>query len=660
MAIALLVVLLVEVGFSSRRQSVGWDEGDHIYAGYMNWKHGIYFLNPEHPPLAKLVAALPLLPLKLKTAPLQGGYFKDEAYEGGRKFLFHNSPQYGGGYEAGALMFRAHMAELIFGLGLAWLLFVAGREMFGVTAGLVAMTLYVFDPSVVAQAPFVATDTAACLGFFAVTYCFYRFVKQMSWGRAALCGIALGLTLALKHSTIVLYPILLLLAIGEMAGRWWGDGLFPGRDARRLGAGLALIGVVGWSVLWAVYGFRFAMHPAGVRLPTLESEARSLDPAMWGFLFFCQHHRLLPESYILGLADVQNVGKATPTYIFGQVHMHGVWYYFPALLTLKWTVGTLLLLGLAIWVYARGRVRNWREFLFLALPALVYFAIAAAGPLNLGVRHILPVFPFVFALIGAAAGWLMQQRRAWRWAVGVLLLAHAAESVAAYPNYLPFANVFWGGSAKTHRYFTDSAVDWGQQLVQVKEWIDRNKIRDCAFAYYAAPELLPSDYNIACRLLPTADTNWEGMQIDVPAVVHGPILISFSDLNGYEFGTRERNPYRGLALREPDETIANGIAVYRGDMPLPAASSMAHVSRAKAALKRDPKLALKEAEIAVALVPDGFDENLALADARFACGDKAGASAALQAVETAMSRMEPEAQQYWRGEVDKKFAGVRP
>jgi hypothetical protein len=91
----------------------------------------------------KLIATLPLLPLDLKTAPLQGNYFKTEAYDGGHLLLFHNTPSYGGKYEVGTLMFLIHMAALVFAIGMSWLLFVAGREMFGVSAGLIAMALYV-------------------------------------------------------------------------------------------------------------------------------------------------------------------------------------------------------------------------------------------------------------------------------------------------------------------------------------------------------------------------------------------------------------------------------------------------------------------------------------------------------------------------------------
>jgi hypothetical protein len=125
----LLVVMAVQVALSTRQESPSWDEGDHIFSGYMNWKHGEYDLNPEHPPLVKLIATLPLLTLQLKTAPRQDRNFKTEAYYGGRELVFRNAPQYGGLYTADTLLFRVHMAALVFGLTLALLLFLATQEM---------------------------------------------------------------------------------------------------------------------------------------------------------------------------------------------------------------------------------------------------------------------------------------------------------------------------------------------------------------------------------------------------------------------------------------------------------------------------------------------------------------------------------------------------
>lgn len=639
--------MAAEVALSTRQQSPSWDEGDHIFSGYMNWKNREYSLNPEHPPLVKLIATLPLLPLSLKIAPREDRFFKSEAYYGGRELLFRNDPKYGGQYSADTLLFRVHMAVFVFALTLAVLLFLATQEMFGGIAGLIALTLFVFDPTILANAPFVTTDTGAACGFFASVYAFYRFVKQSTWQRGVICGIAVGLALVTKHSTVLLLPILLLLAAGEIAGRWRAERSWPGRYTRRLLAGMAGMAAIALWIVWAVYSFRYAMHPVGVQLPPLAGQMATLSPGMRAAISFCAAHHLLPESYLYGLVDVQRVGIFMPTYIFGKLYEHGRWFYFPAILSLKWSIGVLGLFALAIYAFATGRVRRPREVFFLALPAIFYLAVAMAGPLNIGVRHVLPIFPFTFALIGGGTAWLIQQRRAWIYPVTALLLWHAVDSLRVFPNYLPYANALWGGPSKTHLYFSDSATDWGQQLKQTKQWVDTHNVKECSIAYFAAPFLLPSDYGIPCHLLPTLDTMFE-QDIHVPTVVHGPVLISFGDLNGFEFGSKLQNPYQKLFERQPDDVIANGIAVFYGDVTLPDAAALEYEQRSRNLLKKDPHAALAEAQAAVALVPNGFDANLALGDAFAALGAQSRAQAAYQVALARIDEMEPTAQELWR------------
>ncbi len=654
-ALVLLLTMAVEVGLSTRQQSPSWDEGDHIYSGYMNWINGEYTLNPEHPPLVKLVATLPLVPLDLKTAPRQGRYFKDEAYFGGRELIFRNDPKYGGKYSSDSLLLRVHLAAMTFGLVLAGVLFLAGKEMFGATAGLITMALYVFDPSVIANAPFVTTDTGAACGFFATVYLFYRFVKQMNWKRAAACGLVLGLALASKHSTIVLFPLLTILGAGELAGRWKAEGKLPLVDTRKMAVGLSIIGAVALFVLWGIYSFRFHMHPNGVSMAPLDVEARPLAAPMRWFILFCAHYHLLPESYLFGLVDVQGVGEAWPTYFMGRVYAHGIWYYFPVVLAVKWTVATLILLALGIWVFAAGKIRQTREIFFLALPAVFYLAIAMAGPLNMGERHILPIYPFVFALLGAAAAWLMKRGKPWVYLVIILLGAHAVESLRCFPNYIPFGNALWGGPANTHKYFSDAGVDWAQQLKWTKQWLDEHNVKECSFAYFAAPFLLPSDYDIPCKLLPTFDTSYI-QEIQVPPVVKGPILISYGDLGGYEFGTWVRNPYEMFNRRKPDAVIMDSIAVYYGDFAIPDAQAMAYMRRATRGLRADPAAALGAARTAVSLVPNGFDANRALGEALAANGDWVGAKAAYGVVMGRLPEMEPSAQLHWRPILERRMA----
>lgn len=646
--------MVTEIALSTRQESPSWDEGDHIFSGYMNWKAGEYTLNPEHPPLVKLVATLPLLPLDLKVPPRQGRYFKSEAYYGGRELIFRNDPKYGGHYTSDTLLFRVHMAASVFALTLAVLLFLATSEMFGATAGLIALTLFVFDPTILANAPFVATDTGAACGFFAAVYTFYRFVKFMSWRRTAVCGLAVGLALTTKHSAVLLAPIFLILAAGELAGRWKLHRKWPARDALRMFRGMAVVAAIAIFIVWAVYSFRYAMHPTGLEIPSLANQMEALSPLMRHAITFCANHHLLPESYLYGLVDVLRVGNFTTTYIFGKVYEHGQWFYFPALLSLKWSVGLLGLLALAIYAFATRRVQRPREVFFLALPAVFYLAVAMAGPLNIGVRHVLPVFPLVFALAAGGAAWLIHQRKVWIYPVAALLLWHVVDSVRTFPNYVPYANTLWGGPSKTNLYFSDSATDWAQQLKWVKEWTDAHNVKQCSFAYFAAPFLLPSDYGIPCKLLPTLDTLLEE-DIDVPPIVHGPILVSFGSLNGFEFGSKLQNPYQQLFERTPDDVIANAVAVYYGDFSLPRAAALQYEQRSRTSLKKDPKASLADAQKAVSLVPDGFDANLALGDAAAALGDWPAAQAAYETTMRDVDQMEPTAQELWRPQVKKKL-----
>jgi hypothetical protein len=387
----------------------------------------------------------------------------------------------------------------------------------------------------------------------------------MTWPRTVLCGVAVGVALASKHSTVLLLPILILLGAGELAGRWKANRQRLGREAGHLAFGMAEIAAIAIFLLWGVYGFRFTMLPQGVRMASFAAEIAPLSPALKAVLSFLERFHLLPESYLFGFANVVRVGNVMPAYIFGKLYVHGQWFYFPSILSLKWSVGVLGLLVLAIYVFSTGKVHRPREVFFLAFPALFYLAVAMVRTENIGVRHVLPVFPFAFALAGGGAAWLIQQRKLWFVPVAALLLWHVTDSLRMFPNYMPYANIFWGGPSKTNLYFTDSATEWGQELKWVKQWTVAHHVTRCWFAYFPAPFLLPSDYGIPCQLLPT-DDNWDAY---VPPVVHGPILVSFPDLNGFEFGTKVANPYQSLFERKPDEVIADAVAVYYGDFCSP-------------------------------------------------------------------------------------------
>ena len=492
-AVVLLLLLLeAQLLYSVKHESLTFDEGDHIFAGYMSLKHQDFGLNPEHPPLVKMLAAAPLLRMNLHEPELQNRYFKTEAYLSGRDFIFQNDHE--------SVIFRARMAASFFALLVALLAFLTAREIFGTGAGFIALILIVFEPNFLAHGALVTTDTGAAAALLASIYAFYRYVKSPSWGRVVVLGLAAGLFFVVKHSAVLLPPMLILLAITELLRRRQPEDESRLHQAIRLTAVLIIAGFIAASVMWACYGFRFAARPVGSQLnPPLESTLGNLRPAEAKAITVIARWKLLPESWLYGLADVRSVANTWPSYMFGKIYAHGVWFYFPVAFVIKATITTLIFLALIVYAIATGKLRGWREILFLSLPPALYFCVSMTSSLNIGIRHVLLVFIFVLVLAGGAAWSLIRSDRRWTWPIAALILFHVVSSLRAFPtSYIPYANELWGGPAEIHKYLTDSTTDWGQQLKAVKRYVDERGIKECWFAYTAEP-LIPFRFFVGAQ-----------------------------------------------------------------------------------------------------------------------------------------------------------------
>ncbi|MEO8096604.1 MAG: glycosyltransferase family 39 protein [Acidobacteriota bacterium] len=209
-AFSLLLVLAVELTLSVGQQSQTYDESVHLFSGYQYWKQRDFGANPEHPPLLRLVAALPLLALDLKVPPVAVGATKVANETSAIDFIYRNTT------DADRILYCARMAASVFTYLLAVLVFLCGREMFGPGTGLLALLLLVFEPNILANGALVTTDIAETCLLFASVYAFYRHVKHPGMGRLLVCGVAVGLAWASKHSGVLVGPILILLAIAEI------------------------------------------------------------------------------------------------------------------------------------------------------------------------------------------------------------------------------------------------------------------------------------------------------------------------------------------------------------------------------------------------------------------------------------------------------------
>jgi 4-amino-4-deoxy-L-arabinose transferase-like glycosyltransferase len=654
---SLLLVLFLQLAFSVHRNSITWDEDDHIFAGYMSWKHADFGLNPEHPPLVKLVAAIPLLNMPLNLPVVQDRSFKSEAFLDGKAFLFKN--------DADTMLFRARIAVSFFTLLLALLVFLAAQEMFGTGAGFIALALLVFDPNLLAHGAVVGTDAGLSCFMFGAVYAFYRFVKVPSAWRLIVTGLATGLALAAKHTGVLLFPMLLLLAVTEVvrSGRAaetpGGARVSATKRAQQLAIALVAITAIAITILWGAYGFRYQARAEGRQMnPPFNEFVQGLSrPREVRLLQTVARFHLLPESYIYGLADVRIMSDFYASFLLGKDYPHGVWFYFPFAFLIKSSLSFLFLLLVAIWAIATRRLAAWREIIFLTVPPIFHLAVAMSAGMNIGVRHILPMYLSLSVLIGGASWNLIQRNRKWIYVVVVLLIFQAVSTSRAYPAYIAYANELWGGPPHVHELLSDSNSDWGQQLHDVRRYLDQHNIKDCWFIYFAEGVVDASYYKIPCRQLPTMDSLWMDEPLNAPPAIDGTVLVSAGDLSGFEFGAGALNPYEQFKSLRPTAVIDYGVFVYEGHFEIPLAASISHSQKAQWLLdsQRLPE-ALEEAQQAVALAPDAAKPNSLLGDILTAMGQTNEARAAYQKALTLAKTIEPDFQIELAQELERKLS----
>ena len=634
---ALLCVQAAQTCYVVHRESLTFDEGNHMYAGYMMWHDGDYGLNPEHPPLVKLLATSVLLGHDYWLPQQQGRYFKSESYLSGRDWLARNDGA------SGRMVFKMRLAAGLLALGFTFMIFLATRAWFGDVAGLAALVIASFDPVVLANSALVTTDIAVSLFILASLFAFYRYVKEPTLARLLIAGVAAGFTIASKHNGILLAPMLLVLILWEVLTAARGSRL---RVTGRLLAGFAAIIVIGVVVLWAFYGFRYSARPPGLVMSVrLEDTVKAIAPWKATAALAAARFHLLPESYLLGLVDVNSMALFYPTFILGKMYSHGVWWYFPVALLIKSTLGLIALVLLGLFAIVTGKLRKGRELAFVLLPAAVYFAAAVASGMNIGARHMMPAYTLAFVLAGAGAATLAAVGPRWKAVAFGLIAAHAVSALAVFPNYMAYANEAWGGPKNTHKLLSDANVDWAQQLYQVKAWQDKHPGEECWFAYFAYSEINPETYGITCHHMPTIDSFWLGGADVIAPTVTGNVLISAGDWSGCEWPSGFMNPYREFQSREPDEMIDYAVLVYHGTYQIKQAAAL---SRAQNAYERLAKGQLPEAlalaREATAIDSEEIISQTAHGDAAAASGLKDEARTAWQAALTSAKRLEPEAQ----------------
>jgi hypothetical protein len=462
LSLALLAVMLLTSGtlcvLSMRLDSATDDEPAHIAAGYLRVAKGHFDFYAEQPPLIDSISALPLV---------AKGYMLAQGWDApavnpwryGKRFL------YDAGNDAHAMLFRARLPIVALFLLLtllvhSWALDLTGSR----AAALLAAGLAAFSPNLLAHGGLATVDIGATLFIALAAFTFLRFLRSPTTPRAIVAGVAFALAVMAKVSAMILVPWGCLVGVLFLAGERnrWSE-----RAAPALPRTLLLIGVA--LVIFEVF-YLVELRGATVGLFTrLEAP----------FTEYGKHistiYRWVSDPY------------AQPQFLLGRFSSTGWWYYYLVAIAVKTPFTTLLLLALALGAIV-ARPRRWSfDVGAMLLFVVLFLGASCASRMNIGLRHVLPIYPFLYVLVAVVAHRLVQDAGRWRRGIaGAIALAACgtvATAFAAFPSFIGYFNLFVS-ARDADRVLIDSNLDWGQDLRRLAQWVDASGVSTIHVWYF--------------------------------------------------------------------------------------------------------------------------------------------------------------------------------
>jgi len=506
LAAGLLTIMACLAFASIANDTLTFDEVAHIGAGYSYWNNQDYRLNPEHPPLIKDFAGLPLAALNLD--------FPDEKYWEGSapypwwtQFDFGNQLLYHSGNNPGQIMLFSRIGPILILILLAAFLYFWAKKLMGTGPALFLLAIFSFCPNFMAHGRLVTTDVGASFGAVIAAYFWLEFIKNPKWKNVILAGLFFGIAMLIKFSLILLVPFFAAITViysllKEKSLRSLCRYLF-------LSVCAGLIGLV--FVIGPVYAFHIAKYPYEKQLDDTKTvlASTSLPKAMQDInIFMAEQPALRPwAQYLLGLEMATNrTGTGNTTYFMGTVSAEGRKEYFPILFLAKTPLAFLMMaLMVLAWIgyyfvknnpfkncFSRMKdwILNYFDFFAMLVFLAIYWFTSLAGNLNIGLRHILPTFAFTYILVVWGLVKLLKSikneksRKAAKLFISALFAWLAFSSLSVFPHYLAYYNELAGGPDNGYKIAVDSNLDWGQDLKRLKIWMEGNNINSIYLDYF--------------------------------------------------------------------------------------------------------------------------------------------------------------------------------
>jgi hypothetical protein len=584
-----------------RNKCATFDEPNDSIEAWTVTRYADYRISPADPPLAYYWAAIPQSKKTLR-ANWDSTVWREASHAMANEHQFSTDTLYRTpGNDADAFLARSRFMMLLLGVFVGVALAIWGYVLGGATCAIAATTLFALDPNFLAHAPIVKNDVSMALAAMLLIIALWLIGRRASILRVLALGVLCGVVLCVKFNGPLFGPIVALALFGRAI--WVGPWNVVGKRLSRIGpkvaAAFAICAVclaVSYVFIWGCYRFRFNPSPDPrytlesrwmarramslellLKHPSYSPTEAELDRTPLDLVpriaLFLEDHKLLPEPFTSGI--VRNYGgtRARSTFLLGQYGLYGWWYYFPVAFAVKTPLATLAAILLAPLLLLRkfrpaapadaAPVNGRWTAICLGTAVGVYALAAIFGNLNLGLRHLLPIYPFIYLAIGLAFS------RLWRWkpraglAIGLILgFALLTETLQAFPDFIPFFNSAAGGARGGLYILSDSNLDWGQDLKLLVDWQHKHPDTPLYLCYFGMAD--PNYYGLKYTPLPGSTRS--NTEAPPPALTplsdRGVIAISATHLQGTYLQDVLRKFYAPLRERQPIAVLGGSIYLY--------------------------------------------------------------------------------------------------
>jgi hypothetical protein len=580
-----------------------FDESGHLVSAWLQTHDGDFRCDPENLVLWKYYLALGTREQDLK---LDRGsdQFKAMLSNGDSHSYvqpaFYQTP----GNDADALIRAGRARMLVLGVLLGALVAWWAWCLRGPLAALIATAAFCLDPNFLAHSPLIKNDVTITLLFFALAAAVWIAGERATLGRCLAVALLLGAAINTKFSGLFGAAILgLMLLARALSAQPWTMLQWTARNLRqRLAVAAAIFAfaiLISYPITWACYGFRYRVAPGQdfalndalalcatdqtIRDHKIAWEIPRQQVLHWAKQWqpdlvvrtavAAFNHRLLPQAFVRGFICTYGSSAYRASFLCGRRSLLGWWYYFPLAFVFKTPLATLIALALATagWLgTCRSRLRRlgqatasprWWPFWAAVITPVFYMATVMPSHVDLGLRYIFPVYPFLFVFLGvAAADAFARIPRIAAWIVPILALGLAVETFFAYPDFLPFFNVAAGGAGGGVRLLSDSNLDWGQDLPALHDWQKDHPDQQLLLCYFGSAD--PRYYGIHYLGLPGSLAQPDQLQLTGQPRV---FAISATHLQGTYLATALRNEYDKHRQRRPIAVLGGSIYLY--DIP---------------------------------------------------------------------------------------------